>query len=129
MYVVRFIVNQFKNDLASMDVLYAINAKKELAAQNAPRSAAKPLSVTSSTISIAELLDHVNQNFPDILPEDVLKHYGYDARPEGDFGENVLYSDRDTESFSNRSLLANAFESVAQNDKGLLAGDWTTATP
>ena len=116
MYVVRSVVNQFKNELASMDVLYAINAKKELAALYAPRSAAKPLSVTSSTISIAELLDHVNQYFPDILPEDVLKHYGYDARPEGDFGENVLYSDRDSESVSNRSLLANAFEGVAQND-------------
>ena len=115
-YVVRSVVNQFKNELDSMDVLYAINAKKELAALNAPRSAAKPLSVTSSTISIAELLDHVNQYFPDILPENVLKHYGYDARPEGDFGENVLYSDRDTESVSNRSLLANAFEGVAQND-------------
>ena len=116
MYIVRSIVNQYKNELASMDVLYAINAKKELAALYAPRSAAKPLSVTSSTISIAELLDHVNQYFPDILPEDVLKHYGYDARPEGDFGENVLYSERDTESVSNRSLLANALESVAKND-------------
>lgn len=116
MYVVRSVVNQFKNELASMDVLYAINAKKELAALYAPRSAAKPLSVTSSTISIAELLDHVNQYFPDILPEDVLKHYGYDARPEGDFGENVLYSDRDSDSSSNRSLLANAFEGVTQND-------------
>ena len=58
-----------------MDVLYAINAKKELAALYAPRSAAKPLSVTSSTISIANLLDYVNQYFPDILPEDVLKKY------------------------------------------------------
>lgn len=115
-YIVRSIVNQFKNELASMDVLYAINAKKELAALSAPRSAAKPLSVTSSTISIAELLDYVNQYFPDILPEDVLKHYGYDSRPVGDFGENVLYSARDTESVSNRSLLANALESAAVND-------------
>lgn len=116
MYIVRSIVNQFRNELASMDVLYAINAKKEPAALNAPRSAAKPLSVTGSTISIAELLDHVNQYFPDILPEEVLKHYGHDARPEGDFGENVLYSDRDTESVSNRSLLANALVGAAQND-------------
>ena len=31
-------------------------------------------------------------------------------------GPDISYSDRDTESVSNRSLLANAFESVAQND-------------
>ena len=73
MYVVRFVVNHFDNNVVSMDVLYAVNAKKELAAHNAPRLAAKPLSVTSSVISIAELLDHVNKYFPDILPEDVLK--------------------------------------------------------
>ena len=96
-YIVRSIVNQFNNELDSMNVLYAINAKKELAALNAPRSAAKPLSVTSPTISIANLLDLVNKHFPDILPEDVLKHYGYDSRPEGDFGENILYSDRDSD--------------------------------
>lgn len=35
--------------------------------------------VTDSKISIAELLDSVNEKFPDILPEDVLKHYGYDG--------------------------------------------------
>lgn len=116
MYIVRSVVNQFNNELASMDVLYAINAKKELAATKSPRSTAEPLSVTSSSISITELLDIVNQHFPDILPEDVLKHYGYDARPEGDLGENVLYSERDTDSVSNRHLLANAFEGVAQND-------------
>lgn len=73
-YVVRFVVNHFDNNVVAMDVLYAVNAKKELAATKSPRLAAEPLSVTSSTISIAELLDLVNQHFPDILPEDVLKH-------------------------------------------------------
>lgn len=115
-YVVRFVVNHFDNSITAMDVLYAINAKKEPAALNAPRLTAKPLSVTGSKISIAELLDLVNQHFPDILPEEVLKHYGYDARPEGMLGEDALYSDRDTESVSNRSLLADALESVAQTD-------------
>ncbi|MBQ6890336.1 MAG: hypothetical protein IJN53_04890 [Oscillospiraceae bacterium] len=115
-YVVRFVVNHYDNSIASMDVLYALNAKKELAATKSPRLTAEPLSVTSSTISIAELLDLVNEYFPDILPEDVLKHYGYDARPEGDLGDDALYSDRDTDSVSNRSLLANAFEGAAQTD-------------
>lgn len=58
-----------------MDVLYAMNAKKEeLAALNAPRSTAMPLSVTNSTINIAQLLDFVNSYFPDILPDSVLRH-------------------------------------------------------
>lgn len=79
-YIVRSIVNHFKNELSSMDVLYAINAKKELAAAQPPRSTAKPLSVTNSTISISDLLDIVNRVFSDILPESVLKHY---HRPAG----------------------------------------------
>ena len=97
LYVVRFVVNQFSHELTSMDVLYAINAKKELAVRNAPRSTAKPLSVTSSYISVAQLLDFVNNHFPDILPESVLKHYGYDARPEGDLGDDALYQYADSE--------------------------------
>jgi hypothetical protein len=100
-----------------MDVLYAINAKKEeLAATKSPRSTDNTLSVTNSTISIAELLENVNRFFPDILPESVLRHFGYDARPDGNIGESVLYSDRDLDSVSNRSLLANALESAAQSD-------------
>ena len=116
MYIVRSVVNQFNNQLASMDVLYAINAKKEPAALNAPRSAATPLSVTSSTLSIADLLDYVNRYFPDVLPEDVYKHYGHTQRPSGDLGASMLFQDRETDSVSNRSLLANALESAAQND-------------
>lgn len=115
LYVVRSVVNRFSNELTSMDVLYAINAKKKPAAL-LPLSTGKPALGTDSTISIANLLDYVNQYFPDVLPEDVLKHYGHTSRPAGELGDRVLYSDRDTESLSNRSLLANAFEGLAQND-------------
>ena len=116
-YIVRSIVNEFNYKLTSMDVLYAINAKKEeLAATKSPRSTGNPLSVTNSTISIAELLENVNRFFPDILPESVLRHFGYDARPDGEIGESTLYSVRDPEEKSNRSILANALESAAQND-------------
>ena len=115
-YVVRFVVNHFDNNVTAMDVLYAINAKKELAATKSPRLTAEPLSVTSSTISIAELLDLVNQYFPDILPEEVLKHYGYDSRPEGELGEDALYKLPVGEDTSPRALLVNAFEGVAQNE-------------
>lgn len=95
MYLVRSVVNEYGNKLASMDVLYAINTKKESAMLNASRYANDSLSVTDSTISIAELLDYVNKYFPDILPESVLRHYGYDARPEGELGESALYSERE----------------------------------
>ena len=112
LYIVRSIVNQFTRELVSIDTLYAINAKKELAATKSPRFTGNPLSVTNSTISIAELLDSVNQFFPDILPESVLRHFGYDARPDGEIGDSALYSERDPNDASNRTLLANALETT-----------------
>ena len=93
LYIVRSVVNTFKHELESMDVLYAINAKKGNRLRSMRPGFQGP--VTDSTISIAELLDYVNEYFPDVLPEEVLKHYGHDARPEGSLGEDALYSDRD----------------------------------
>ena len=72
---------------------YAIHAKKSTAVLNAPLVSTPNY---RTTISIAELLDFVNSHFPGILPESVLRHYGYDARPEGKLGESALYSDRDS---------------------------------
>ena len=95
LYIVRSVINKFSNQLTSMDVLYAINAKKESAVLNAPRFADKPLSVTDSAISIADLLEYVNRYFPDILPESVLRHYGHTERPGGTLGESVLFSEKD----------------------------------
>lgn len=97
LYIVRSIVNEFNNELSSMDVLYAINTKKETAVTKSPRFTAMPLSDTVSTISISDLLDYVNKYFPDTLPESVLKHYGYTERPDGDLGKNILFSNRDPE--------------------------------
>lgn len=115
LYIIRSVINHFSNELMSMDVLYAINSKKgKPAALNAPGIFS---SLTGSTLSIAKLLDYVNEYFPDILPEDVLRHYGHEARPSGRLGESALFSARDPEgSVSNRSLLAGALESAAQND-------------
>ncbi len=95
--IVRFIVNTYTNELTSVDVLYALNTKKELAVLNAPPLTNDSLWITNSSISISQLLDFVNKHFPDILPEDVLKHYGYKSRPEGKVGESAIYSDRDPE--------------------------------
>ena len=44
--------------------------------------------------SISEILNIVNKNFPDILSKDVLRHFDRSIRPEGDLGENVLFSIR-----------------------------------
>ena len=114
LYVVRSVVNKFSNELSSMDVLYAINAKKGNRLRSMRPGFQGP--VTDSTISISELLDYVNEYFPDILPEDVLKHYGHDARPDGKLGESALYSDRNDGGMSNRQLLVNALESSVQHE-------------
>ncbi len=70
LYVVRSIVNRFKSELVSMDVLYAMNAKTEpkLGIEKRNREGAYPQDslsndnyLTDSTISIAQLLEYVNK--------------------------------------------------------------------
>ena len=73
-----------------IDVLYVVNAKKEPAGSSKSPEVSTP--PTGSTISIFNLLDYVNYYFPDILPESVLKHYGYSGRPEGNIGKSALFS-------------------------------------
>ncbi len=140
LYIVRSVINRFKSELVSMDVLYAINAKTEptleikknragaypqgfaddsailtgsteLAAMKSPRFTAKPVSVTSSTISISDLLEYVNAYFPDVLPESVLRHFGHTSRPEGKIGRDALYSD---ETLTRRDILSEAFLQAVQ---------------
>ena len=114
LYIVRSVVNVFSNELLSMDVLYAINAKRNgMAVLNAPRVSTPSY---HTTISIRSLLDYVNKYFPDILPEDVLRHYGHKARPEGELGESALFSDRDPDALTPRNLLANALEESAVHE-------------
>ena len=66
--------NKHTNEVQSIDVLYAVNAKKEVAALDEPEF--RPINgtaLTTSTISIFNLLDYVNNCFPDILPEEQKK--------------------------------------------------------
>lgn len=88
-YIIRSVVNKFSNELTEMDVLYAINAKKENQLRSMRPGFLHP--VTDSTISISDFLDYVNEYFPDVLPESVLRHYGYTERPVGKLGESALY--------------------------------------
>lgn len=93
-YIVSFVVNEFTNEVKSIDVLYSVNAKKEPAGSS--KSPKLSTASTGSTISISDLLDYVNRYYPDILPEDVLRHYGYSARPDGVIGESALYSRKES---------------------------------
>ncbi len=108
-YYVTFVVNSYSNTVASIDVVYSANAKKESAGINSPRLSTAS---TDSVISIAELLEKVNSYFPDILPEDVLRHFGRAERPEGVLGKSALYSDRE-ESISTEEL----YDLVGENER------------
>ena len=112
LYLVRSVVNKYSKALSSMDVLYAVSAKKE----NRLRSMRPEFqrSVTDSTISVRSLLDYVNQYFPDVLPESVLRHYNHDRRPEGKLGESALYQRRD-DTRTDRDVLSDAADGDAAN--------------
>lgn len=112
LYLVRSVVNKYGKELSSMDVLYAVSAKKE----NRLRSMRPEFqrSVTDSVISIRSLLDYVNQYFPDVLPESVLRHYNHDRRPEGKLGESALYQRRD-DARTDRDVLSDATDGDATN--------------
>lgn len=45
-----------------------------------------------SSISAPIHLGDEDYYFPNILPQSVLKHYGYSSRPEGNIGESALFS-------------------------------------
>lgn len=95
-YPVRMVVNQYTNEVDTIDVLYAVNVKKETAGKM-PGSHGNAALPTVSNISISHLLDFVNKYFPDVLPKGVFTYYGHNNRPEGDLGNSAKFSDRDTE--------------------------------
>ena len=114
-FIVSFVVNEFTNEVKSIDVLYSVNAKKEPAGSS--KSPQLSTAATGSKISISDLLDYVNRYYPDILPEDVLRHYGYTARPDGVIGENALYSlkeEGDSSIFEDNEELNDAAESLQE---------------
>lgn len=100
--VVRSVINKYSNELSSMDVLYALNAKKGTAVLNAPRDSTPDY---RSKISISDLLDYVNKYFPEVLPEEVLKHYGHTSRPSSNLSDDVLFSERDSKISSTTKAL------------------------
>ena len=116
-YIVRFVINQYTNELSSVDVLYAIHTKKESAVLDAPAITNNSLRITDSTISISQLLETVNRYFPDILPESVLRHFGHEARPDGTLGQSALYSEREADPNPMRTRLSHIMEDAAIGKK------------
>mgnify|MGYP002616458106 CR=1 FL=1 len=114
-YIVQFVVNRYSNEVSSIDVLYAVNAKKEPGALLPDVTGTDaPAILTDSVISIRSLLDYVNRYFPDVLPESVLRHYNHDRRPEGKLGESALYQRRD-DTRTDRDVLSDAADGDAAN--------------
>ena len=113
-YIVQFVVNRYSNEVSSIDVLYAVNAKTEPAGSLSPEITGVPATLTGSAISIRSLLDYVNRYFPDILPESVLRHYSYERRPSGKLGESALYQRRD-DTRTDRDVLSDAADGDAAN--------------
>lgn len=91
-YTAYFIVNSITSELQSVDVLYSANAKKRPAGIISPAITADAATLTGRTISVKQLLQNVNNIYPGILSESVLRKFGHDSRPEGAFAKDVLYS-------------------------------------
>lgn len=91
-YTAYFIVNSITSELQSVDVLYSANAKKRPAGIISPAITADAATLTGRTISVKQLLQNVNNIYPDILSESVLRKFEHDSRPEGAFAKDVLYS-------------------------------------
>lgn len=114
-YIVQFVVNRISNEVTDVDVLYAVNAKKEPGALLPDVTGTDaPAILTDSAISIRSLLDYVNRYFPDVLPESVLRHYNHDRRPDGKLGENALYQRRD-DTRTDRDVLSDVADGDAAN--------------
>ena len=119
--VVRSIVNNKTWKLEEFQELNAIkkkSIKKEDVGLKPPHYIQKNGFGTSSVISIADFLKFVNtQNIANtVLSSDVVDKLGTSRGFDKNITPNLLYSERNNDSFSNRSLLANALEGVAQND-------------
>lgn len=62
------------------------------------------------------MLEFVNNVQQSILSDDVLSHFNEERSEEGLYYGQTRHSVRDSSNMSNRSLLANALETTAQND-------------
>ena len=121
-YAVRFVVlnktdgSKILKEANIFGTLKSANAKK--IGQHNAREVSDVTSRTQSdlfTYSVADLLNDVKNKFVGTFSEDVYQHLGTQRKIEKGLTEHLLYSERNID--SNRSLLANALESVAQTEE------------
>ena len=87
-FVVRTLVTG-KDELVDFDSLYSFNGKKIVEAVGSANQGIH--SLTSTTISISDLLDVVNERYSDILPKSVAEHYR-NKRKQSKLGQSVKFS-------------------------------------
>ena len=81
------------DELVEFDSLYSINGKKIVEAVGGANQGVQSLS--STTISIADLLEIVNETYSDILPKSVAEHFGT-PRKKSKLGDSVKFSLKDS---------------------------------
>ncbi len=122
-YAVRSVIEERKNldpilvEAKILGKLRAVNAKK---IDSPNLKVAGKVSVARGhdevyAYSVADFLEDVKSIFDDTFSEDVYKKLGT-TRRDNRFSKYLMFSDRATDSFSNRSLLANTLESTVQNE-------------
>lgn len=89
--VVISFVDMKSRELGDVYVLHSTNIKEKESAAHAPELSELPILNTDSKISIENLLRFVNHFSPEVLPEDVLRRFGYPDRPPGKYGERMLF--------------------------------------
>lgn len=79
---------------AKKEYLASANMKMDPAARRAGGLGENTITPTGSIndISIADFLDVIKDVFPDGLSQNVLQHFGIEARPEGTFSGSAMYS-------------------------------------
>lgn len=97
-YIVKSTINHFAynksilNSIEIFDVLKGTKAKKSatklMRSHNDFSSASAANGLVTDTISIEELLDAVKENYPELLPDGILEHYGIAVQKS----ENLRYS-------------------------------------
>ena len=111
-------------DIGYVDITHSINGRFMGKKRDSQSSTREPrngldesaLATAISEISIADFLEIVNMTHRSILSDDVLRHLEETRPADGYYSGKVLFSLSNSNDISTRSLLANAFESVAQDD-------------
>ena len=95
---VRSVVNQSTNELEEVNSLYSVYGKKSEAGRSvAAYASGKSIGApSSSTVTIAELLNGVKEKFSDVLSDDVVRELGI-KRVESEFTPRLKYSLREND--------------------------------